>query len=514
MAIFLTEPETGDRVLRAQSGWDKSPRNWRHHPGMGLSENAVLTGKLQYTPDVTREPKFIAGRTDTRSEIDVPIKIDDKSLGVLIVEDPRVDAFGAADFDILQAVANQLAIALENARLLAQTQQDLARTQSLHELGTQILSAQTVAEIGEMIVKQIVRTEGIHSASIRLIDAQGQITFQTGLDAQGNSYTHAPPRPNGATMRVFRTGEPFIVNKQDAENTLISPPAVELGIKSLISLPLKVGQRVLGVLFLHYPMPRTFSAEEIRSFGIYANQAAMALERARLFEEQQASLAMTTRLYELSAQVLTATTIEETARFVTETVRAGFAADACTIDLFDESNMAGLRLSTGVPSAFDDEAQPRSHGLTARVRQSKEPIIATGEELNPRIRAEGVQTVIALPLLGEQECLGALFVGYRQPHQFSARERNLMSLFANHAALALRRVRLFHQAQQRLTELEAVNVISTALRSATTLEEMLPILLDETLHLFHTDTGFLSLHDRDSGEIRRRVVRGWWAEVP
>ncbi len=512
MGIFLVEPDTGDRVLVAQSGWDNAPPNWRHHPGVGLSENAFLTGKLQYTPDVTREPKYVPARTDSRSEIDVPIKIGDTSLGMIVVEDPRVDAYGAADFDILQAIANQLAVALENARL---------------------------------------------------------------------------------------------------------------------------------------------------------------------FEEQQASLAMTTRLYELSAQVLTATTVEETARLVTETVRAGFAADACTIQLFSQTDTAAFRLSAGFAPVFDQEAQERPVGLTERARLSKEPIVARGEELNPRVRAEGIEANIALPLPGEQDNLGVLFIGYRHPRQFSARERNLMSLFANHAALALRRARLhdetqrraaqqtalnaivsaankigadiqaileialehtlnalglpqgvvwvnpsqtgeplsalhsvppgaanvireapltdqshfshtlvindssaalpatanrmeqfgahaaiavpletegkcigglsvgsptprewspeeialveavghqlaiaaerarlFRETRRRLNELEAVNQVSTALRSAATVEEILPRLLDETLRLFHTDTGFLSLYDRESGELRRRVARGWWAESP
>ncbi len=126
LGIFLIDPENGDRVLQAQSGWDHAPEYWRLHPGEGLSDTAVRTGKLQYYPDVTLDPRYVRGAGESRSEVDVPIKIGDSVLGVLIVEGRRVNAFSADDLDVLQAVASQLAVALENARLFAAAQQELA----------------------------------------------------------------------------------------------------------------------------------------------------------------------------------------------------------------------------------------------------------------------------------------------------------------------------------------------------------------------------------------------------
>ncbi len=83
LGIFLIDPATGDRVLQAQAGWDDAPENWRLHPGEGLSEQATLTGELQYCPDVTREPRYAPGMRGSRSEVDVPIRIGDAVRGVL-----------------------------------------------------------------------------------------------------------------------------------------------------------------------------------------------------------------------------------------------------------------------------------------------------------------------------------------------------------------------------------------------------------------------------------------------
>ena len=130
LGIFLLDPDTGDRVLQAQRGWEDAPSNWRLHPGEGVSEKAILTGTLQYWRDVAQEPRYVAGKAGYHSELDVPIKASESVLGVLIAEDPRVDAFDQGDFEVLQAMANQLAIALENTRLYAE-QRHLSITDSL-----------------------------------------------------------------------------------------------------------------------------------------------------------------------------------------------------------------------------------------------------------------------------------------------------------------------------------------------------------------------------------------------
>jgi len=133
LGIFLKDIKTGDRVLQAESGYEGAPQNWVLQPGEGISEKALLTGQLQYWPDVNLEPGYIGRVPGARSEADVPIKIGDTVLGVLIVEDPRVDAFDAGDFDLLQAVANQIAIALENTRLFLAARQELTERKQAEE---------------------------------------------------------------------------------------------------------------------------------------------------------------------------------------------------------------------------------------------------------------------------------------------------------------------------------------------------------------------------------------------
>jgi len=114
-ALFLVDETTGDRVLGASAGLPDAPPNWHIPPGHGLSERPLLDGQLHYTPDVTRDPSYIPG-LDSGSEVDVPLRVGEKMLGVLMVESREPDAFDEGDFAALTAAANQASLALERAR--------------------------------------------------------------------------------------------------------------------------------------------------------------------------------------------------------------------------------------------------------------------------------------------------------------------------------------------------------------------------------------------------------------
>jgi PAS domain S-box-containing protein len=115
LGLFLVDEATGERVLRASIGWPDAPAQWRLATGQGLSERPLLDGQLHYTPDVRQDPRYIRG-IDGRSEVDVPLRVDEKVRGVLVVESTEVDAFDQKDFAVLTAAANQAATALERAR--------------------------------------------------------------------------------------------------------------------------------------------------------------------------------------------------------------------------------------------------------------------------------------------------------------------------------------------------------------------------------------------------------------
>jgi diguanylate cyclase (GGDEF)-like protein/PAS domain S-box-containing protein len=130
LGLFLLDENTGDRVLAASEGWPDAQKGWRIPPGKGLSSWSVETGQLRYAPDVSLYPEHVPGIAGGVSEVDVPLRVGEKVLGVLIAERIQNNAFNEQDLAVLTASANQLAVAIERARLFQQVEQ-LAITDEL-----------------------------------------------------------------------------------------------------------------------------------------------------------------------------------------------------------------------------------------------------------------------------------------------------------------------------------------------------------------------------------------------
>ncbi|MBN1220313.1 MAG: PAS domain S-box protein [Anaerolineae bacterium] len=155
-AIFLLDEATNERVLKAHTHPSGLIPGMRLKPGQGLSERPLLDGCPHYTPDVTQEPNYVPG-LNGRSELDIPLKVGERILGVLVIESQPVDAFGEADFAVLTATANQVAVALERAREHQAVKEAEIRYQSLFDRVPIALYRTTPA--GEMVEVNLAMVE-------------------------------------------------------------------------------------------------------------------------------------------------------------------------------------------------------------------------------------------------------------------------------------------------------------------------------------------------------------------
>ncbi len=294
LGIFLLEPGTGDRVLQAQSGWDDAPQDWRLGPGEGLSERACLTGALKYWSDVTREPAYIPGLRESHSELDVPIKIGDTVLGVLIAEDTRGDAFHAGDFEVLQAIANQLAVALENAHLFEDTQTRLAQLTALQETTQALVSTLELDQLLQLITQHAATLLHGEGGILNLVDWETQ--EDEVVTACGScAHTVGQRSPLGESLSGWVT----LHNQPTISNQLQSDPRVDRYVRSgtmhnasAAVAPLTLKGQVIGTLVALDKQDGTkgFNPSDLDLLIAFANQAATAIEHARLYKEVQREL--------------------------------------------------------------------------------------------------------------------------------------------------------------------------------------------------------------------------------
>ena len=280
VGVFLLDPATGERVMKARVGWANLPDEFRIPAGQGLSARPLQDGKLHYTPQVTADPRYVTGLS-TGSEVDVPLKIDDTPAGVLVVESREPDAFGPDDFEILTAAANLAAIAVGRLRLvdtqraLIATMADLSSELELEKLLDAVLD-RAVALLGAAGAELAVLEDASHDLVVAATTNPDRTGIGTRL-ALGE----------GAMGSVAKTREAFVIPDYQAWAGR-SDKYSDANIRAVAVVPLLMGARVVGAISVwHSDAAKQFGAADLRLLHMFAPQAAVAIENARLYSAAQ-----------------------------------------------------------------------------------------------------------------------------------------------------------------------------------------------------------------------------------
>ncbi|NIR42846.1 MAG: GAF domain-containing protein [Gemmatimonadetes bacterium] len=287
LGIFLLDEETGDRVLQASIGWPDIQDDWRVHPGEGLSERAIKDGKLHYTPDVRRESQYLPSLA-SGSEVDVPLRIDDRTIGVLVVESSEPNAFGADDFEILTAAANQASIAIGRARLLAEERQRADEHKALLDTISDLSSELELSRVLQAVLERAVTLLNVTGGEVAIFEEEkGELQVVASQNIGKDSTGTRLKLGEGAMGAVAVTHEPLIIPSYH-EWLGRSTKYADVTVHSVMAAPLLIGRRLVGAIAtVHSDPERVFGPEDLRLLNLFAPQAAIAVENARLYTEAQ-----------------------------------------------------------------------------------------------------------------------------------------------------------------------------------------------------------------------------------
>jgi PAS domain S-box-containing protein len=158
-------------------------------------------------------------------------------------------------------------------------------------------------------------------------------------------------------------------------------------------------------------------------------------------------------------------------------------------------------------------------GMAGRVALSREPMIIDDYHAwggrSPSYEGIPVRAVIEAPMIISGELIGVLVVHEvgESTRKFTEEDARLLWMFATQAASAVQETRQLEKIRRYLEESEMVNRLSTALRAARTIDEMLPILIDETLSILNTSAGCIWLYDPESDSLKQAISRGWFTNI-
>ncbi|MGD8726542.1 MAG: response regulator [Gemmatimonadales bacterium] len=287
VGLFTIDEATGERVMRASVGWDDIPEGWRVPAGEGLSAQAVATGELRYTPDVTKEPDYIPGLS-TGCEVDVPLVIEGRPLGVVVVESDRPNAFGRADLEILTAASNQASIAIARARLLAAERRRADERHALLETLRDLSAELDLSKLLQAVLDRAMGLLGASGGELAIYDDEHrELVIVANHQGDQVSVGTRLALGEGAMGRVAETREPLVIGDYGAWSGR-SDQYAQVEAHAAVVLPLLVRGRLVGAMnFWHANPERRFTDADLRLANLFAPQAAIAIENARLFTDSR-----------------------------------------------------------------------------------------------------------------------------------------------------------------------------------------------------------------------------------
>lgn len=277
------------RIHPSQIGYDVPVEEVRLPLDGSVCGMVFQSGKAMLIRDVRDVPFYYPGHPDVRSELCVPLRVGEEVIGVLNIESRKQNAFQEEDLAFFTAIAGELAIALENARLYQREQRRREEAESLYRAAQAMTTTLDLQEVLERILTELQNVVPYDSASVQLL-REGKLEIIAGRGF---------PRPEetlGATIDLMANGNPNVqVVRTRAPVILEDAPAiypefrrephVRAGIRAWMGVPLLYGDRVIGMLTLDKKEPGFYTRDYARVALAFAGQAAIAMENARLYEQ-------------------------------------------------------------------------------------------------------------------------------------------------------------------------------------------------------------------------------------
>jgi signal transduction histidine kinase/putative methionine-R-sulfoxide reductase with GAF domain len=505
---------------------------------------SILEGRVVHVPDmdasgVPEQSLMLAQALGYRSILAVPMLRGGKSLGAIAVVRTEAGAFSEGQIEVVKTFAGQAVIAIENTRLfeaersskreLQQSlQQQTATSEVLKSISRSVFDLQAV--LGALVESAAKLCGGDDVSILRLSRNKLTRVAHCGSMKAPPAYV-IPASPGTVSGRSVLERRPIHVTDLQSESDTYpegSAIARELGHRTLLVVPLLREGTPLGVITLRRNRVEPFSDKQIELVTTFADQAVIAIENTRLFEEVQE------RTHELQQsleyQTATSDVLGVISRSPSElqpvlNVIVTTAAKLCegfdaTILLRDGDRLRVGAHHGGIPLDFESMELGRGW-ITGRAVLDRQPVhvhdlaaardqFPEGHDLHLR---HGHRTGLAVPLMRDDQSIGAFMIRRMEVRPFSHKQISLLQTFADQAVIAIENTRLFEEVQARNRDLTALGEVGRAVSSTLDLKVVLKTIVERAVELSGTDAGSIFYHRPESVRFELGETVGLDAEV-
>ena len=440
-------------------GWD-GVAGWVLREGEPLLVGDV--GEGEALPPGVRP--FVIGEAGIRSLLVVPLVLGNEVIGALSVQSKQAHAYAEQDLTFLNAVASQVAVALQNARLYAEAQRRAEELAALNAIAARLGQTLDLQEVLNTAIEEVVRALDVEAAAVSLLDEQkGELTIRAQCGLR-NSYVgiHIPV-DRGLSGHVVRTGQPLITGDVQDDPRLAVPAFADERIQAMALIPMRVRGRVVGVLSAMSHVPHDFIPRELAFLEAIASQVGVAVENARLFEAERSQRRMAETLRSVAAVLTSSLEIDQVLQWLLEYLKELVLYDRATVMLLEKDRLRVAATSgyTRLPDgkeAVGHTVRLADDHLLSEVILGKKPTLVRDTDRDPRWRYPQLLWVtkswIGVPLVVRGTVIGMLSLARERPPGFTEEEVALAADIASHAAVAIENARLYREVQEHAAQLK------------------------------------------------------------
>jgi len=523
-AVGVVLIEGPDTVLAAAAGFDErylsSMRGFFPRPlsaSQGTAGRVIREAAVKYLPDIEQadlpeEMRAEYRRWGIRAVAGAPLIREGKAIGAIMLSRASPGTFGDKQVALLQTFADQAVIAIENVRLFNETREALERQKASGEV-LRVIS-QSVDDTGpvfEAIVAACARLFEGHSIGINVMDEEGRVRLRA-CEGPDRDLLHRYFAENVETERgtdlVLKRGVAHFPDvRAEGVPNKVRDGCLLWGAQAIVYAPMTLAGRGIGSLWIARDRPGPFDDKQIALLTSFADQAVIAIQNARLFNETREAL----ERQKASAEVLSAISgsIADTKPVfdkITENCGRLFAGDLTGVTVVDDAGGIVLAAYQGpnedalrsvYPLPLSHASGTGSAILDAEVKHYPD-VGAQGVPAGvvAGCLTLGVKAIVFAPLISSGRGIGAIWVARRKAGEFSERDIALLRTFADQAVIAIQNARLFNDTREALERQTATAEILRVISSSPTdLQPVFDAILENALHLCEAHLGILLRYD-------------------